>query len=185
MDEITRDFDFVYAYIDEFLITSENEEQHHEHWRILFKHLNEYGVVIYIAKCEFDVSEIKFLATPVTSDDFILTIWEGRLPVHVQHILDAMQDKSPETLTRIAGSIYEIHPEPGQVVAVSTDRMTAVSNPPAQNVGASDSTAAAISALREQTIQMQAQMNVLPMDNRRRPRPQSRSRTRYRRRSRS
>ncbi|XP_050479199.1 uncharacterized protein LOC126868070 [Bombus huntii] len=32
--------------------------------------------------------------------------------------------------------------------------MTAVSNPPAQNVGASDSIAAAISALREQTIQI-------------------------------
>ncbi|XP_033363143.1 uncharacterized protein LOC117241296 [Bombus vosnesenskii] len=91
--------------------------------------------------------------TPPYIEDFAQNLY-GRLPVHVQHILAAVQDKSPETLTRIAGSIYEIHPEPGQVVAVSTDRMTAVSNPPAQNVGASDSTAAATSALRQQTIQI-------------------------------
>jgi hypothetical protein len=41
VDEITGGLDFIYAYIDDFLIASENEEQHREHLLILFKRLDE------------------------------------------------------------------------------------------------------------------------------------------------
>ena len=61
VDEITRGLDFVYAYIDDFLIASETEEQHREHLQILFERLNDYGVVINPAKREFGVNEITFL----------------------------------------------------------------------------------------------------------------------------
>lgn len=61
VDEITRGFDFVYAYIDDFLIASKDEKQHHEHLRILFNRLNDYGIVINPAKCEFGAHEIIFL----------------------------------------------------------------------------------------------------------------------------
>ncbi|XP_076478990.1 uncharacterized protein LOC117162592 [Bombus vancouverensis nearcticus] len=46
--------------------------------------------------------DLKSLATPAISDELIRTLWEGRLPVHVQHVLAAVQDKRPETLTAIA-----------------------------------------------------------------------------------
>ena len=68
VDEIIRSLDFVYAYIDDFLIASENEQQHREHLRELFNRLNKYGVVINPSKCEFDVSEITFLGYSVNAD---------------------------------------------------------------------------------------------------------------------
>jgi hypothetical protein len=58
VDQITRELDFVYAYIDDFLIASEDEQQHREHLRMLFERLNEYGVVINPVKCEFGAHEI-------------------------------------------------------------------------------------------------------------------------------
>lgn len=67
VDEITRGLDFVYAYIDDFLIASENEEQHAEHLNILFKRLHDYGVVINPAKCTFGVKEITFLGYVVNA----------------------------------------------------------------------------------------------------------------------
>ncbi|XP_051156384.1 uncharacterized protein LOC127278627, partial [Leptopilina boulardi] len=67
VDEITRGLDFVYAFIDDFLIASESEEQHLEHLNILFKRLNDYGVVINPTKCVFGVSEITFLGYTVNS----------------------------------------------------------------------------------------------------------------------
>ena len=68
VDEITRGLDFVFAYIDHFLIASETEEQHHEHLRILFERLNDYGVVINPVKCEFGVNEITILGYTVNAN---------------------------------------------------------------------------------------------------------------------
>ena len=65
VDEITRGLDFVYAYIDDFLIASDDEGQHREHLKILFNRLNNYGVVINPTKCEFGVHEITFLGYSV------------------------------------------------------------------------------------------------------------------------
>ena len=62
------------------------------------------------------------------TEDFILTVWEGRLPVHVQHILAGVQDRKTETLYRIADRILDVRTNPGQIVAASTDLPTAVSN---------------------------------------------------------
>ena len=67
VDEITRGLDFVFAYIDDFLIASETEEQHREHLRMLFQRLNHYGVVINPGKCEFGVNEITFLGHTVNA----------------------------------------------------------------------------------------------------------------------
>ena len=68
VDEITRGLDFVYAYIDDFLIASDDESQHREHLKILFNRLNNYGVVINPTKCEFGVHEITFPGYSVNSD---------------------------------------------------------------------------------------------------------------------
>ena len=67
VDEITRGLDFVFAYINDFLIASETEEQHCEHLRILFQRLDDYGVVINHVKCEFGVNEITFLGHTVNA----------------------------------------------------------------------------------------------------------------------
>jgi hypothetical protein len=68
VDEITRGLDFVYAYIDDFLIASEDEQQHYKHLHTLFERLNSYGVVVNPAKCVFGVNEITFLGYTVNID---------------------------------------------------------------------------------------------------------------------
>lgn len=59
---------FVYAYIDDFLIASEHKEQHRQHFRTLFNRLDEYTLVINPAKCECDAGKITFLEYIVTTD---------------------------------------------------------------------------------------------------------------------
>ena len=68
IDEILRGLDFVYAYIDDFLIASETEEQHLKHLKILFDRLSTFGVVINPGKCEFGLSEVTFLGYTVNAD---------------------------------------------------------------------------------------------------------------------
>lgn len=67
VDEITRGLDFVYAYIDDFLIASVDEEEHYRHLSVLFERLNKYGVVVNPAKCVFGVEEIIFLRYSVSA----------------------------------------------------------------------------------------------------------------------
>ena len=50
VDEILRELDFCYAYIDDILVASSSEEEHLKHLQILFQRLQEYGVVINPAK---------------------------------------------------------------------------------------------------------------------------------------
>lgn len=41
--------------------------------------------------------DLRNLATPSTSVDFILTHWENPLPVHVQYVLAFVNDRKAET----------------------------------------------------------------------------------------
>ena len=99
VDEITRGSDFAYAYIDDFLIASETEEQHREHLRILFERLNQYGVVINLAKCEFGVNEIAFLGHIVNEHGIKL------LADPVKAINEAPLTANIKTLRRYLGMI--------------------------------------------------------------------------------
>ena len=99
VEEITRGSDFAYAYIDDFLIASEIEEQHREHLRILFERLNQYGVVINLAKCEFGVNEIAFLGHIVNEHGIKL------LADPVKAINEAPLTANIKTLRRYLGMI--------------------------------------------------------------------------------
>lgn len=59
--QIIEGLDFVFPYIDDFLIASSNMEEHKQHLKQLFTRLNEFGVVINPEKCEFGKTEISFL----------------------------------------------------------------------------------------------------------------------------
>ena len=61
IDEVTRGFDFVYAYIDDLLIASASVDEHEQHLRALFDRHARYGVVINPTKCEFGVDSLDFL----------------------------------------------------------------------------------------------------------------------------
>ncbi|GFS51172.1 retrovirus-related Pol polyprotein from transposon 17.6 [Trichonephila clavipes] len=65
IDEVTRDLPFVYAFVDDLLVASDNEPQHLEHLEILFSKLKEYGLCINVEKCQFGQSTIEFLDSSI------------------------------------------------------------------------------------------------------------------------
>ena len=136
--------------------------------------------------------DLRNLATNALADDFILTVWEGRLPPRVRSILASVQSKDPETRIQIADSIFETTLETGQIVAASAVRLPAATHPTGQNSGIGDPMATAFNTLNERLArmdacmaQLRAQFAELRTDVHRRPRSQSRSRTQFRRRPRS
>ncbi|GFV31708.1 hypothetical protein TNCV_3314081 [Trichonephila clavipes] len=61
IDEVTRNLEGVYAFVDNILIASRDPEEHHKHLKALFSRLHEYGLSINVSKCVFGVSKIDFL----------------------------------------------------------------------------------------------------------------------------
>ncbi|XP_075990296.1 uncharacterized protein LOC142985941 [Anticarsia gemmatalis] len=89
IDEVTRGLDFCFPYIDDILVYSKNESCHREHLRILFKRLQDYGVVINSSKCVIGAKEVQFLGYHISSN--------GTRPPkeRIQALLDF---KPPETV---------------------------------------------------------------------------------------
>ncbi|XP_060811416.1 uncharacterized protein LOC132904720 [Bombus pascuorum] len=107
--------------------------------------------------------DLKILATPLTPDDFILMFWEKKLPVFVQDVLAAVQDRNVEKRIQIADFIYESDPESEQVVMVNAEQTTAVTDQPAQKVEASNPFAVAIDDMSEQIAQLETKMRGLSL----------------------
>ncbi|GFT87928.1 transposon Tf2-6 polyprotein [Trichonephila clavipes] len=92
IDEVTRDLPFVYAFVDDLLVASDNEPQHLEHLEILFSKLKEYGLCINVEKCQFGQSNIEFLGFKLSGEGI------EPLPDRVKCILEFPQ---PTTLTQL------------------------------------------------------------------------------------
>lgn len=67
VDEMTRDLDFCYSYLDDYLIFSDSIESHYLHLHQLFTRLKEFGMVINPSKCIFGAEEVNFLGCVVSS----------------------------------------------------------------------------------------------------------------------
>lgn len=68
VDEITRDLDFVFPYIDDFFVVSRNQEKHKNHFKILFQRLRDYGLIINVPKCQIAQPEVRFLGHLINKD---------------------------------------------------------------------------------------------------------------------
>jgi hypothetical protein len=53
MDEVCRGLDFVFVYLDGIVVFSSTRVEHRHHLCQLFKRLQEYGLVINPAKCDY------------------------------------------------------------------------------------------------------------------------------------
>ena len=99
VDEATRGLPFVFAYLDDFLIASKDQEEHMQHLRILFARLSAYGLLLNLEKCIFGAPEVTFLGYAVSA--------AGIKPTaeRVQAILDIPQSKTCEELRRFLGML--------------------------------------------------------------------------------
>jgi hypothetical protein len=107
--------------------------------------------------------DLKDLATPSIPDDLILNLWENRLPMHVQHVLVAVQNRNAKTRTQIADVIHENRPNAG-LITVSANRTSAVTKQPAKKLGTSNPFTAAINKMNEQMAQIEKKMKTLNLN---------------------
>nr|KYP54585.1 Retrovirus-related Pol polyprotein from transposon 17.6 [Cajanus cajan] len=69
MNRIFRPFldKFVVVFIDDILVYSGSTEEHREHLRIVFQVLKEKQLFTKLSKCEFWLSEVKFLGHVISA----------------------------------------------------------------------------------------------------------------------
>jgi hypothetical protein len=61
MDEILKDLDFRFPYLDDILVFSHSLQEYDQHLRTLFTKLRSYGIRLNVSKCVFRVPEISFM----------------------------------------------------------------------------------------------------------------------------
>ena len=95
IDHVTHGLkSFVFTYLDDFLIFSENEEDHLDQLSKLFTRLDEYGLFINVKKCLFARESVPFLGRIVSSQGVHLE------KEKINHILS---QKPPTTLKELRG----------------------------------------------------------------------------------
>ena len=103
MDMTLQGLPFVFCYIDDILVASENFDQHVQHLREVFTRLDKNGLTINAAKCSFAQPEMEFLGHSVNS--------EGIRPTahRVQGIADAIVPTTVKQLRRFLGMVNFYH----------------------------------------------------------------------------
>jgi cleavage and polyadenylation specificity factor subunit 1 len=103
IDTVCQDLDFVFAYVDDFLVASRNAECHQQHLRSLFHRLAENGLLINPDKCQFGRSEIDFLGHRINSQGAL------PLPSKVEAIADFPPPRTTKGLQEFAGMVNFYH----------------------------------------------------------------------------
>ncbi|GBP00677.1 Retrovirus-related Pol polyprotein from transposon 17.6 [Eumeta japonica] len=66
MHEVLRGLDFCFSYLDDVLVASSSEQEHFDHFKLIFQRFDEYGIVINLDKC--CKAEVQFLGHLVNKD---------------------------------------------------------------------------------------------------------------------
>jgi hypothetical protein len=99
LDQVLHGLDFVYTYVDDILIASENMQQHLEHVESVLNRLSQHGIVINPKKCTFGAQELKFLGVKITPTGI------EPLPEKVEAISKMDFPKTSKGLQRFLGMI--------------------------------------------------------------------------------
>ena len=67
MDKVLSGLPFILVYLDDILVASPDRRTHADHLRCVLQRLQEHGLVLSRAKCEFFRSEVEFLGLKVTA----------------------------------------------------------------------------------------------------------------------
>nr|VZI04092.1 unnamed protein product [Spirometra erinaceieuropaei] len=99
IDHVLRGLPFVYAYIDDLLMASRNEEEHKEHLSLVFDRLDKFGVVINPYKCVLGVPSLEFPGDKVESEGL------RSLPSKVEAVRNFPPPTSKRQLQRFLGMV--------------------------------------------------------------------------------
>ncbi|GBM50424.1 Retrovirus-related Pol polyprotein from transposon opus [Araneus ventricosus] len=103
IDSIIRDIPSCYAYVDDLLISSVDQESHKSDLDLVFSKLSEHGIVVNPQKSVFGQSELKFLGFLVSSKGISL------LPEKVQFLKEFPLPKTVQELRRFLATLNFYH----------------------------------------------------------------------------
>lgn len=103
IDNMLRDFDFAFAYLDDILVFSPDEATHKKHLNLIFEMLNDYGIVINLSKCQFAQTEIPFLGFLVSENGL------APLPEKVKALANFPRPKTVDQLRRFLAMVNFYH----------------------------------------------------------------------------
>ena len=104
MDTVSRELKFVFVYLDDILVASKSEHEHHTHLHQLFNRLRQFDLVVNAAKREFGVSEIDFLGHRISNKGAI-----PLLPLKVKAIVDFCRPITVVGLQSFLGMVNFYH----------------------------------------------------------------------------
>ena len=101
---VLQGLDFLFSYIDDVIIASQDHEQHREHLRIVFERFSEFGITINTSKCQFGQDKVDFLGFEVCK--------KGITPLksRTQAIVDFPKPNTVEELRRFLGMVNFYRP---------------------------------------------------------------------------
>lgn len=105
MNNVLQGLDFLYNYLDDVIIASENENQHKTHLEQVFQRFKNFGLTINLSKCRFGQKSVEFLGHEVSI--------EGIKPLQdkVDGIVSYPKPKTVQELRRFLGMVnfYRSH----------------------------------------------------------------------------
>ena len=99
MDEVLRGLPYVYAYIDDILVASKDDDSHKQHLREVFRRLSHCGLRLNLDKCVFGAPSIEFLGHNIDAEGIT------PLPTKISAIQDFPTPTSMKQLRRFIGMI--------------------------------------------------------------------------------
>ncbi|GBN09928.1 Retrovirus-related Pol polyprotein from transposon opus [Araneus ventricosus] len=103
IDSIIRGIPSCYAYVDDLLIASVDQESHKSDLDLVFSKLSDHGIVVNPQKCVFGQSELKFLGFLVSSKGI------SPLPEKVQFLKEFPLPKTVQELRRFLATLNFYH----------------------------------------------------------------------------
>ena len=98
-DDVLKDLDFCFAYIDDILVFSRSSQEHDQHLRTLFNQLQNYGTLLKPSKCVSRVPKISFLGYKIS------TMGSQPLPKCVADLQSCPSPKTVGQLRRFLGML--------------------------------------------------------------------------------
>lgn len=103
LNNLLRDLDYVFVYIDDILIASKTETEHKGHLRAVLERLAQAGIQINASKCQFGASSLDFLSHRITPEGILPS------PEKIQAVKDLPSPSSIKQIQKFIGMVNYYH----------------------------------------------------------------------------